>query len=45
MIDFRKFIYERSIAGPQAFIEKPVDPQALLAAVARALGDVQASSA
>lgn len=45
MIDFRKFIYERSIPGPEAFIEKPIDPQALLEAVAKALGETPACSA
>jgi CheY-like chemotaxis protein len=40
MIDFRKFIYERSLPGPEAFIEKPVDPDALLAAVSQAIGAV-----
>jgi CheY-like chemotaxis protein len=39
MIDFKKFIYERSIPGPHAFIEKPVNPEALLSAVSAALGE------
>ncbi len=38
MIDFKKFIYERSMPGPQAFIEKPINPEALLSAVSAALG-------
>jgi len=38
MIDFKKFIYERSIPGPEAFIEKPVDQETLLSAVSNALG-------
>lgn len=45
MIDFRKFIYERSIPGPQGFVEKPVDPKVLLTQVRKALENVKASSA
>lgn len=45
MIDFRKFIYERSIPGPQGFVEKPVDPKSLLTEVKKALEGVAASSA
>ncbi len=37
MVDFKKFIYERSIPGPEGFIEKPIDPEALLAAIRQAL--------
>jgi CheY-like chemotaxis protein len=33
MVDFKKFIYERSIPGPEGFIEKPIDAEALLSAV------------
>jgi CheY-like chemotaxis protein len=44
MIDFKKFIYERSIPGPYAFIEKPVDAGALLSAVSGALGGAAASA-
>lgn len=38
MIDFRKFIYERSIRGPEAFLEKPVAPEALVETVEKVLG-------
>jgi CheY-like chemotaxis protein len=44
-IDFRKFIYERSIPGPQAFIEKPINPESLLSAVGKALGESARPSA
>jgi CheY-like chemotaxis protein len=44
MIDFKKFIYERSIPGPHAFIEKPVDAGALLTAVSTALGQTAVSA-
>lgn len=30
LIDFRKFIYERSVPGPEGYIEKPIDKKALL---------------
>lgn len=36
-IDFRKFIYERSIPGPEAFMEKPVNPGDLMETVRRIL--------
>ncbi|MEJ5376106.1 MAG: response regulator [bacterium] len=45
MIDFRKFIYERSVPGPQGFVEKPVDPKVLLTELKRALEQAKASSA
>lgn len=43
MIDFRKFIYERSIRGPEAFLEKPVTPEALLETVGKVLESVSQS--
>lgn len=45
MIDFRRFIYERSIPGPQGFVEKPVEPELLLAEVKKALENSTAPSA
>lgn len=45
MIDFKKFIYERSIPGPEAFIEKPVDPDELLSIVSTVLEASPTSSA
>jgi len=45
MIDFRKFIYERSIPGPQGFLEKPVEPGLLLGEVKKALENIKVSSA
>lgn len=45
MIDFRKFIYERSIPGPQGFVEKPVEPKLLLEQVKKALENLKVSSA
>lgn len=45
MIDFRKFIYERSIPGPEGFVEKPVEPELLLAEVKKALESTEASLA
>lgn len=37
MVDFKKFIYERSIPGPEGYIEKPIDPEALLTAIRQTL--------
>jgi CheY-like chemotaxis protein len=39
MIDFKKFIYERSVPGPEAYIEKPIDRDRLLEAIGRILED------
>jgi len=33
MIDFRKFIYERSIPGPEGYLEKPIDREKFLQVV------------
>jgi CheY-like chemotaxis protein len=44
MIDFKKFIYDRAIPGPEAFIEKPVDPDTLLSAVSDVLGEPVSST-
>lgn len=44
MIDFKKFIYERSIPGPDGFIEKPVDPDTLLSAISNALEETATAS-
>jgi two-component system phosphate regulon response regulator PhoB len=33
MIDFRKFIYERSIPGPEGYMEKPIDREKFLKVV------------
>jgi CheY-like chemotaxis protein len=30
LIDFRKFIYERAVPGPDGYIDKPIDKKALL---------------
>lgn len=43
MIDFKKFIYDRSLPGPEAFIEKPVNPEELLSAISTALGEAAPS--
>jgi hypothetical protein len=37
-MDFKKWIHERSIRPPEAYIEKPVDKDALLKEVKRILG-------
>lgn len=37
-MDFKKWIHERSIKGPEAYIEKPVQPEVLLSAVKKAIG-------
>ena len=37
--DFKTFIRERSIPGPQAYIEKPIDKEQLLKAVREVLGE------
>jgi CheY-like chemotaxis protein len=39
MVDFRKFIYARSLPGPEGFIEKPVEPSGFLDTVSRILVD------
>ncbi|MDY6862909.1 MAG: response regulator [Thermodesulfobacteriota bacterium] len=31
--DFKKFIYERKIPGPEGYIEKPIKPEALLSKI------------
>lgn len=33
MIDFKKFIYERSIPGPEGYLEKPIDREKFLQVV------------
>jgi CheY-like chemotaxis protein len=37
-MDFKKWIQERSIKGPEAYLEKPVQPEILLSAVKKAIG-------
>lgn len=37
-LDFKKWIQERTIKGPEAYIEKPVDKQAFLNAVKASIG-------
>ncbi len=37
-MDFKKWIRERSLKGPEAYIEKPVDKQVFLDAVKAAIG-------
>ena len=37
-MDFKKWIHERSIKPPEAYIEKPVDKAMLIEAVRRAIG-------
>ncbi len=37
-MDFKKWIHERSIRGPEAYIEKPIEPDVLLSAVRKAIG-------
>jgi hypothetical protein len=37
-MDFKKWIQERSIKSPEAYIEKPVEPDVLLAAIKKAIG-------
>lgn len=37
-MDFKKWIHERSIKPPEAYIEKPVDKAVLIEAVRRAIG-------
>ncbi len=37
-MDFKKWIQERSLKGPEAYIEKPVDKQIFLDAVKSAIG-------
>jgi CheY-like chemotaxis protein len=37
--DFKKFIHERSMPGPEGYIEKPIDKEQFLKAVKEVLGD------
>jgi two-component system, OmpR family, phosphate regulon response regulator PhoB len=37
-MDFKKWIHERAIKPPEAYIEKPVDTELLLDAIKKALG-------
>lgn len=37
-MDFKKWIQERAIKAPEAYIEKPVNAEELLSAIAKALG-------
>lgn len=37
-MDFKKWIQERAIRPPEAYIEKPVDPEVLLTAIKKAIG-------
>ncbi len=37
-MDFKKWIQERSIRGPEAYLEKPLDTEAFLAAVKDLIG-------
>jgi hypothetical protein len=37
-MDFKKWIHERSIRPPEAYIEKPVDKDALLKEIKRIIG-------
>ncbi|MDQ7782756.1 MAG: response regulator [Desulfomonilaceae bacterium] len=37
-MDFKKWVHERSIKAPEAYIEKPVDKEMLLNAVRQAIG-------
>lgn len=37
-MDFKKWVQERAIRPPEAYIEKPVDPEVLLTAIKKAIG-------
>lgn len=37
--DFKKFIYERKIPGPEGYVEKPFDPDELLKKIQEAIGE------
>jgi FixJ family two-component response regulator len=37
-MDFKKWIQERSLKGPEAYIEKPVDKQVFLDAIKSSIG-------
>jgi len=37
--DFKKFIYERKIPGPEGYIEKPFDPENLIKTIKSAMGE------
>ena len=42
-VDFKKFIYERSVPGPDGYVEKPIDREVLLKTV-RGILDGQRTS-
>lgn len=42
-VDFKKFVYERSVPGPEGYVEKPIDKELLLRTVRRILDRAGAS--
>jgi len=42
-VDFKKFIYERSVPGPEGYVEKPIDREVLLQTVRKVLEGGRAS--
>lgn len=43
-VDFKKFVYERSVPGPEGYVEKPIDRQLLLRTVKEILDRAETSS-
>ncbi len=42
-VDFKKFVYERSVPGPEGYVEKPIDREFLLKTVHEVLEKAEAS--
>jgi len=43
-VDFKKFVYERSVPGPEGYVEKPIDRELLLRTVREILDRAGTSS-
>ncbi len=43
LIDFKKFIYERSVPGPEGYVEKPIDRDLLVKTIRNILEGQRAS--
>lgn len=43
-VDFKKFVYERSVPGPEGYVEKPIDRELLLRTVKEILDRAETPS-